>query len=586
MNDIAQSLDQARSLRREGRHAEAAQALESLVRAHGPHPLLCLELGNALRAAGRLQLAIGPLAEAARLAPREPATWLNLGITHLDMDRPEAALESFRQALALVPSMPEAHNVAACALLSLGRSSEARNHLTTALRQRPDYAAAHDNLGRCLRSQGHMEQALQSFARAQEIHPNASTGSNALLALLYVAGLTNEEIGYRHRQWADRYADHLRPASPSQPASKAHNSRIRIGYVSSDFRQHSLSFFIAPILANHDKSRFEITCYSSTRAPDNTTQRLRALSENWHDIAGMNDEEACRLIREHEIDILVDLSGHSAGNRLLLFARRPAPVQISWLGYPATTGMQAMDYRISDSLCIPPGTEASQGCEKILRLPDIFTCYEAPSDAPPVTGLPPRSHGHPPVFCSFNNLAKLSEATLATWARLLRALPGASLLIKSPGADEPASQERINSIMRQCGVREDRLQYHGRPLPLRAHLSLYGDCHVALDPFPYNGTTTTCEALLMGVPIITLAGNSHVSRVGVSLLKAVGLESCVANDTNEYVELAATLATDLPRLAGIRANLRDHMLKSPLCNAQLFTHRLESSLIELHRADT
>jgi len=285
MNDIALNLEQARTLRRAGRHSEAAQALEALVHAHGPHPLLCLELGNALRAAGKLQQAMGPLAEAARLAPREPATWLNLGITHLELDRPEAALEAFRQALSLAPSMPEAHNVAACALLSLGRSSEARSHLATALRLRPDYAAAHDNLGRCLRSQGHMDQALQSFARAQELHPNAATGSNALMALLYVAGPSNEEISMRHSQWAQRYAAHLFPPNLTPRTRNEHASRIRIGYVSSDFRQHSVSFFIAPILASHDRARFEVTCYSSTRAVDTTTQRLRALSENWRDIA-------------------------------------------------------------------------------------------------------------------------------------------------------------------------------------------------------------------------------------------------------------------------------------------------------------
>ena len=581
--DNAQSpLLVARTLRSQGRHGDAATLLQAALHKAPQDPEVLHELGNVLRALGRHDDSLPHLLEATRLCPDNPIYWLNLGVSHFEKDRHALALQAFQKALGLAPDFPEAHNIAACALLGLGRASEAQVHLSTALHLRPTYPAAHDNLGRCLRAQGRMIEALASFEQALTFQASAQTHSNALLALNYIPDIPFADVTARHKNWARLHADRFAPL-PSQltkPRSPRED-RLRIGYVSGDLSNHAVAFFLSPILANHDRARFEITCYNNGTSRDLVTARLRGFSEQWREIAHLDDDAVARLIRQDGIDILVDLSGHSARNRLLVFARKPAPIQITWIGYPSTTGLSTIDYRISDAVCIPPGEDALHSTEKILRLPCPFTCYEPSAEAPQTTHLPHDSHGNPPVFCSFNNLAKLSPRTLTVWARILRALPGSRLLLKSPGAEDPGAQANILKALRHLGVSNNQVQFHGRSLPMREHLALYGECHVALDPFPYNGTTTTCEALLMGVPVVTLLGQSHVSRVGASLLTAIGHKQLIAEDEHDYIDIACNLAKDLPRLAALRSGLRAALLQSPLCKAHIFTHHYESALLKI-----
>ncbi len=577
-------LDEARRLRARGRHLEAVSLLRQALRRGPGEAELHHELGNALRSLGRHEEALVPLREAVRLSGDNPIFWLNLGVTHYERDMHAEALECFQRALALAPDFPELRNILGCCLLALGRSSEATTQLREALRLRPDYAAAHNNLARCLRSQGRMQEALACYERSLQLQPNAACHSNALMALNYLDGLSPALLAQQHREWGRLHADHFAPP-PGQPrvGSSPASRRLRLGYVSGDLCNHAVAFFIAPILAHHDRARFEVTCYSNTLAPDQVTARLRSLCEHWRDIARLDDETVARLIREDGIDLLVDLSGHSAHNRLLVFARRPAPLQLTWLGYPSTTGLSTIDYRISDERCLPSGWTDSQGSERILRLPDCFTCYEPPRELPEPAMPGRHGRGGPPMFCSFSNLAKLSTPTLALWARLLAAQPGSRLLLKSPGAADAGAQERILGVLAAGGVSKEQVQFHGRPLPLREHLALYAECDVALDPFPYNGTTTTCEALLMGVPVVTLRGDSHVSRVGHSLLSCIGHAELVASDEEDYLRIACSLAGDRPRLESLRTGLRPDLLASPLCQAETFTRNYEAALLGLLR---
>lgn len=532
--------------------------------------------GLALRRLGRVGEALAELETAAGLAPGQPMILLNLGATLLDLDRAAPAADVLTRAVALVPQVPEARNILGCALLGAGRAHEARHQLEEALRLRRSYPAAHDNLGRVCRAQGRMAEALEHFQAALAGAPTPATHSNALLAGNYLDEPGPAALVARHREWDRRHAQSLRPARRRTALPRA-GRRLRIGYVSADFCQHAVAFFIAPVLAAHDRSQFEVFCYYNRAGQDDVTAALRSTVEHWRDIPALNDEAVAELIRRDEIDILVDLAGHTAGHRLLVFARQPAPVQITWLGYPNTTGMAAMDYRITDGVCLPAGDDSRHGPEKLIRLPDVFCCYQPPPDCPPSE---PAAGGadRPFTFGSFNHLAKLSAGTIAVWARILAECPESQLLLKSPGAGEPGTQANFRGEFARHGIGPERIRFNGEALPMRRHLELYHGCDLALDPFPYNGTTTTCEALLMGVPVVTLAGATHAARVGASFLRCVGLPGLVASDQSEYVRLAVSLAAEPVRRAELRSVLRPRLLAGPLGQSGRLVRHLESVL--------
>jgi predicted O-linked N-acetylglucosamine transferase (SPINDLY family) len=351
--------------------------------------------------------------------------------------------------------------------------------------------------------------------------------------------------------------------------------KLRIGYVSPDLCAHVVSRFIAPVLARHDRDAFEVYCYAEVAAPDEITTMLRGYANGWRDTVGEPDEHLAEAIRQDGIDILVDLAGHSASNRLLVFARKPAPVQITYLGYAATTGMTAMDYRLTDALADPPGMTEQFHSERLIRLPKCAWCYNKLADGPGVSELPASKAGHV-TFCSFNNFAKVNEPLLRLWGRILQSVPGSRLLIKANALDSPSTQQRVRDWASGAGIDQNRLDLCGW-LSLAEHYARYGQVDIALDTFPYHGTTMTCEALWMGVPVVTLAGGSHLSRVGVSLLTNVGLPELVAESADDYVRIAADLGGDLSRLRGMRATLRKRMEDSPLLDAAGFTKNLEAA---------
>lgn len=577
------ALDRARQFRQAGMTLEAAAELQAAIAADPEWGEAYHQLGNILKSLGRYGEAENLLREAVRLEPGNAAALLNLGVVLVESDRPALAEEAFRRALEFEPNRPEARNILGHALLAQGRCSEAIEELERALRLKPGYPAAHDNLGRALKAQGRADEALAHHRAALAARPNPSIHSNLLYTLNLVDGADPAEIAAEHFRWAELHAAPFAGREPppgragagAMPAPRAAR-RIRVGYVSADFVQHAVAFYFLPLLASHDLKRFEVFCYSNSLASDAVTRRIHGLTEHWRDIARLNDDAAATLIRRDGIDLLVDLAGHTARNRLGVFARRAAPVQVTWLGYPNTTGLRQMDFRLTDAVADPDGEADARHSERLVRLPASFVCYEPPENAPE-PGRLPAAHGGGVTFGCFNNLAKVGPATVRLWAALLHTVPRSRLMLKSRGLADPRTAEWVRARFGREGITGDRIACDGESRPVAGHLALYRRIDIALDAFPYNGTTTTCEALLMGVPVVTLAGTVHASRVGASLLTALGRPEWVAESREAYVEIARDLAGDLDRLASIRASLRERLLASPLCDRIGFARRIETA---------
>jgi len=417
---------------------------------------------------------------------------------------------------------------------------------------------------------------VAAFRRAISFDPAMLVAhSNLLLFSNYQPGIGPEELFAEHRRWADDRETVLRGAILPHLNDRDPERKLRIGYVSPDLRQHSVAYFLLPLLEHRDRDQFHVTAYSNSVVTDQVSERIHRCVDSWCSIAGASDEQVAERIRADRIDILVDLAGHTADHRLLVFARKPAPVQITWVGYPGSTGLDAMDYRISDPLADPPGDMSRLSTEQVLLLPQTTWCYVPLSGAPDVAPLPALTA--PGVtFGSFNNFGKISPATLDMWAEILRRTPGSRLVLKNVAMRNPAAMTQAREQFADRGITDDQLQLLSPDPSLLEHLTQYNRIDISLDTFPYHGTTTTCEALWMGVPSVTLSGPNHASRPGVSLLSNVGLRDLVATTPREYVDTAVRLAGDLPRLADIRAGLRQRMLESPLMDGISFARDMEA----------
>ena len=347
-----------------------------------------------------------------------------------------------------------------------------------------------------------------------------------------------------------------------------------MGYVSPDFRRHSVAYFIEPLIARHDRDAFEVYCYSNVLTPDSMTRHLMGLSDSACHIVAMSDGEAADRVRADGIDILVDLAGHTAGGRLGLFALKPAPVQVSYLGYPNTTGLAAIDWRITDIHADPPGNGDEFHSERLARLPRTFLCFQPPADAPAIQPPPSIESGRI-TFGSFNTLPKVTPEVVGAWAQLLHRVPGSRLLLKASGLTDAAGRGRLLGEFAQHGIDEDRLTLLGKVGDFNAHLARYHEMDIGLDPFPYNGTTTTCEAVWMGVPVVSLAGDRHAGRVGASVLANLGLEELIATSIDEYLAIAADLAADTARLGMLRETMRARVVASPLRDETGFSREVE-----------
>jgi protein O-GlcNAc transferase len=555
---------------------EAAAAFQTALQLQPDHaPILC-NYGTLLRATGNLDQAVLQFQNAIALKPHDADAYFNLANTLRDQGRIPEAIDAYRAAINLQPNYGEALHNLAFVLRDEGKLEEAMLEFQRAMSCSPPFSRSLGGKAIVLADLGRLAEALPLFNQHLLQNPSDSiTHSTMLFAMQAAPDMAPSTMHSAHAAW-DKCHGHA-PASPiAHSNDRTPGRRLRIGYISPDFRQHSVAYFFENILAFHDPSRVETFCYSDAAIHDSVAERLQRLAHHWRHTAWLSPERLAAQIRQDEIDILVDLAGHTAGNRLLTFARKPAPVQISYLGYPDTTGLSAMDYRLTDAYADPPGLTDSLHAERLLRLTPSFLCYRPPPDAPPVLP-PPASNGNGITFGSFNVLRKLTTNMMDAWASILRAVPRSRLLLKTRGLQSPEVRQRLLSLFARAHIEADRVELLPAVPSVVAHLELYNRVDIALDTFPYHGTTTTCEALWMGVPVISLAGPRHVSRVGVSILNNIGRAEWVAASKDDYVAKAVRLAEDLSQLTAARASMRDRMKTSPLMNAHAFVNELQSA---------
>jgi predicted O-linked N-acetylglucosamine transferase (SPINDLY family) len=529
-------------------------------------------LGDALLRSGQLAGAVEQFRRYATLRPADHRGWNNLGLALANAGHPGDAVGHLQKALELKPDYPDAHNTLGLAYEALGRKDEAIHHYREAVRLNPEFADAWSNLGTSLTEQGRADEAITALQRSLAVRPNAApVHSNLLLTLNYSSSYTPAEVATEHRRWATIFGGG--PVAPPVPADPDPDRPLRVGYLSGDFRAHTVAGFIEILLAHHDRDRFHVTGYPTAPRTDDVTAKLERLADRFHPLVGLSDEQAAARIRADGIDLLIDLSGHTASNRLLVLARRPAPVQATLFGYPNTTGLAAVDYRITDAVADPPGETEHLYSEDLLRLSGLAWAYQPPTDAPPVTPLPSLSRSTITFGC-LNNAAKLSDACLDTWARLLAELPNARLVLLA-GTSE-GGVKRITDRFAAAGVDRGRLELVAR-LPRDEYFQAYQLFDIALDPFPYNGGVTTCDALWMGVPVLAVAGGSYVARQGASVMTHAGLSEFVADSPDRLIELAKTWADNREWLAEIRAGLRVQVARS-VGDGRRYVRSLEAAL--------
>jgi protein O-GlcNAc transferase len=564
-------------LRRQHRLDEAVTCYGRAIRANPADPLILNNLISVLVDLGRDDDALAVVRRVVTLSPDMAEGWFNLGNVLHKPGKAAAAKVAFHRAIRIRPTMAEAYCNLGDVHKTVTELTQATACYRAALHLQPDLPQPYVNLGEVLKEQGRVTEAIEMFQAGLERHPDlALLRSNLLLALHYSPHVPPEVIWRAHRHWDATHARPLLPTTLSFNNNRNPERRLRIGYVSPDFCAHPVACFLLPLLQAHDRSVVEIFCYSNARRRDVVAERFQSLAEHWRMLVGMGDAEAAARIKEDGIDILVDLAGHTAGGRQLVFARKPAPVQVTWLGYPDTSGMMAMDYRLTDDIADPPGTTDGWHSEKLVRLPRGFLAYQ-PMVAADALADPPVLQKGFVTFGSFNNSAKVTPEMVRLWARLLHRVPTSRLVIKSRALADADTRSHYASLFAGHGITPDRIVLQSFIDNMEDHLRAYDQVDIALDCYPYNGTTTSCEALWMGVPIITLPGRHHVSRVTASLLSRCGLSDLIATDAADYIERAAGLAADLPRLTGLRQTLRQRMLSSPLTDHAGFARQIEET---------
>ncbi len=444
-----------------------------------------------------------------------------------------------------------------------------------AIKLKPDYSKALKWRGNALRVIGEVEEAVNSYRESLAIDPDPSVWARMLFSMHFEDCWSPEEIAAEHKAYGDYFRKS--PGDYSFDKHTVEKLPLTVGYVSPDFKRHPVAYFIQPILANHNPAIVRSIAYATTRNNDGVTRRIKGMCSEWREVQGMEASDLADLIHQDGVDILVDLAGHTTGNRLDVFALRPAPIQITYLGYPNGTGLEAMDYRISDSITDPPGRSDLFYREKIIRIDPIFLCFEPPMGSPMVSDSPCKNNGFV-TLGSFNKFSKLSKKTIIAWASILEEVPETNLLIKTGGLEASEEKEIALERFASAGVKDlSRIELLDL-LPTRNdHLRLYSRLDIALDPFPYNGTTTTCQALWMGVPVVTLLGTHHVSRVGGGILEQMGLGYLVAKNLDDYIRIVSDLARNPRMLVDYRNSIRRILEKSPMLDHVGFVEKLESA---------
>ena len=559
----------------EGRLADAEDVLRGACAQYTSDAPAWHLYGHTLSLRGKSEASIRALQRATDLAPENADAVYSLASALRSAGEAARAIELYRRVTAL---RPDAH-AAWLALADLHAErdpDEAEALYERALASAPASAEIHYNYGNLLLRCGRAEEAVARYREAVALQPAfVRAYSNLLCALTYADSASAEEIRDAHLEFDARYARGLASATPHR--LRRAGERVRVGYVSPDFREHAVGRLVEPVLQHHDRERVMVHCYSDVKRPDASTARMRAYAAVWRDIAGMDDDAVAALVREDGIDVLVDLAGHTDDHRLLVFARKPAPVQVTWIGYPNTTGLAAMDYRISDAYADPAGMTEHLYSERLFRLPDVYLpCAAPPERIDP--GPPPSASLGRVTFGSFNNLAKVSGTAVRLWSSVLRAVPESRLLILT--APEGRTRLRLLEAFAAHGVSADRVELRGR-LDHESFLRAHREVDIALDTFPYHGTTTTVHTLWMGVPVVTLAGDTHRARAGASLLANAGCGDLVAQSAGEYVGIAAALARDGARLRMLRSTLRERVESGPIMDGARFARALERAYEEM-----
>ena len=540
-------------------------------------------LGNVLNEQGMPDRAIACFHRALELKPGFAEVYCNLGNALKDQRKQDEAIACYRRALELKPDYAEVYTNLGLALGDQGKLAEALACFRRAVELKPDMTEAHVNLGNTLMQQANHDEALACYHRALELKPDyVETHSNLLLGLHYCPGITPAALAEAHVEYDRQHAAPLRDALAKQDAIPDRDGRLRLGFVSADLGRHPVGYFLVRVLENLSHQQHQIVCYSDGILKDDLTHRMQAAATQWRDVMDLSDQRLAEQIREDRIDVLFDLAGHTARNRLLVFARKPAPIQVTWAGYVGTTGLSAMDYLLADRYEIPPGTERHYR-ERVLRMPNGYVCYDPPVYAPAVASLPALARGELTLGC-VNNPAKISSQVIDVWAKILRRLPQARLLLKFKGGNDCGMVRRFAEMFAARSIDPGRLELLGQSSHVEL-LAEYNHVDLALDPFPYSGGLTTLEALWMGVPVMTCPGDTFASRHSLSHLSSVGLTDLIARDLDEYVELAVSLAGDLPRLAALRAGLRQRMAASPLCDGKRFAANFASLLQDVWKKE-
>ncbi len=556
-----------------GRFEEAVTAFRRALELQPSAPEVYNNLGNVLRDQGRLDEAVGAFRKAIELHADLPEPYNNLATVLADRGQVDEAIVAYHHALQLRPNYPQAWSNLGTTLTSRDRFDEAIAAQRRAIECDPHYADAYYNLGNSLKDLGQLTEAMAAYRRAIEIQPDHPLAHHCLLyAAQLLPGRVEETIAADIDRWNRQFADPLRKLHRPHSNDRHPERLLRVAYVSPDFRRHPISHFLLSLLEAHDKAGFEIHCYSSVAHPNDITERIKKAADVWHDVFDLGDSALAEQIRADRIDILVDLSQHTANNRLRTFALKPAPVQISWLGYPASTGLPTFDYRFTDWFLDPEDSAWAESAETPFRLPDCWFCYD-PLDFPESSPLPALGTGQV-TFCAFHHFAKVNEKALALWAAVIRAVDNSRLLMHCPAG---ATQDRVRHYFESKGIAAHRLDLLPRTADRATFLRLFRQVDIGLDSFPHNGGTTTCDALWMGVPVVSLAGDRGVGRLGLTVLSNVGLPDLVAITEEDYLGIATRLALDLPRLVELRATLRTRMQASPLMDAPRFARHMEAA---------
>lgn len=538
---------------------------------------ICLDQGAHFRNANMYEAAIHHLKRALEIKPDED-DFSFLGYIYFQLGRHQDAIDNGKRQIKYFPRSAKAYDNVAVCYDFLGEFEQAYGYYKKAIALNLHDPIIHANMASTLKNMGRLDEAIAIIRKSMELAPDKSfIFSNLIMTMLYASFITAEELAETSREFGKQHTANLLRTRPFDH-DRNPDRKLRVGYVSPDFRNHAVNYFLSPIY-KCNKSNFELFAYSNVEVEDRITDKIKNHFDHWHDIRRLSDDVVADLVEKDKIDILIDLAGHTGHNRLMVFARKPAPIQVTWLGYTATTGMEAMDYRITDAYADPEGMTEYLNTEKLWRMPDIFAAYSPRENSPSVIDHPPFEDNGYVTFGCFNNFTKVTDPVLEAWAKIIAAVPDSKLFLEISGIQNDKTRADVQARFVKHGLPLDRIIFEIRK-PENQYV-LYNKIDIALDPFPAVGGTTSMDTVWMGVPFITLAGKHFGSRMGIPILKNIGLEELIANNVEEYVAIAVDLAKKSDRLKAMRHNLRERAAASPLMDQERFARNWENALRQM-----